>query len=274
MNVLVTGSSGFIGKAVCQELHDAGHDVHSFDLRDGFDITYGRQCINAVEGMDAVIHLAGVLGTDELFDDVTNAIDINIKGTVNILAACAGTDAHFIGITMPPVFPSIYTATKVAAARFATAYHHNYNLPVTHIRAFNVFGPGQKHGEGHPRKIIPAFATEAWKGVPLRVWGDGNQTVDLIHVTDVARIFARALEYAPGNDETIDAGTGKAFTVNEVADMVIDFTVSDSEIHHLPMRRGEIPTQLVASGEGWEYLDFTPKFDPFDLLKTVISYRP
>lgn len=274
MNVLVTGSSGFIGKAVVSALSASGHKVYPFDRDNGSDIRRRACCVDSMQGKDAVIHLAGILGTDELFDAPYVAIETNINGSVNMLAACVKHNAHYIGITMPPVFPSIYTATKVSAARFATAYHHNYDIPVTHIRAFNAFGPGQKHGSVHPRKIIPAFSTEAWAGVPLQIWGDGEQTVDLIHVDDIARIFVSALENAPGKDETIDAGTGVSFTVNQVAAMVIEFANSNSQLQHLPMRRGEIPTKIVATGEGWDYLDFEPRFDPLDLLKTVISYRP
>lgn len=272
MNVLVTGSSGFIGKAVVRVLVDAGHDVFPFDRADGSDIRDLESCKKAVDGMDAVIHLAGILGTDELFDDIETAMDININGAVNIMKACVPHLVHYIGITMPPVFPSIYTATKVSAARFATAFHHNFDIPVTHIRAFNAYGPEQAHGEGHPRKIIPAFSYEGWQGVPIKIWGDGNQTVDLIHVDDIAYVFLDALK-APGRDETIDAGTGSSMTVNQVAHFVLQVTGSKAGIDYRPMRRGEIPTAIVARGEGWEYLKTRrPLHDMQRLKQTIIDY--
>jgi UDP-glucose 4-epimerase len=272
MKVLVTGSSGFIGKAVTRVLKDAGHSVEAFDRAEGYDVTDLDSCNEAVSGKDAVIHLAGILGTDELFDNIDQAMNININGSVNIMKACIPHLTHYIGITMPPVFPSIYTATKVSAARFATAFHHNFDIPVTHVRAFNAFGSEQAHGEGHPRKIIPAFSVEGWQGIPLKIWGDGSQTVDLIHVDEIAMVFLESLN-APGNDETIDAGTGLAQTVKQVAQFVLNTTGSDAGMEFLPMRRGEIPTNIVAKQEGWEYLTRRPTYYPGQLRQTIIDYK-
>lgn len=272
MNVLVTGGGGFIGTPIVNLLTEFGYYVETYDLRDGNDIRDRDRVVAALEGMDAVIHLAGVLGTDELFDAVYDAIDINITGSVNVLDGCVEHGAKYVGITMLPVFPSIYTATKVSAGRFASAYHHTHGVPVTHVRAFNVFGPGQAHGAGHPRKIIPAFSVEGWRGEPMIIWGDGEQSVDLIHVDDVASIFVDAVE-APGKDETIDAGTGIRWTVNEVAEFVLEITGSKAGVEHRPMRRGERPTEVVASGEGWEYVSSLPTMHRLELMRTIVAYR-
>jgi len=265
MIVAVTGGHGFIGRATCARLTELGHVAVPLGLEEGFDI---RQPFELAA--DACIHLAGVLGTHELFDAVHEAVDVNVKGTVNVLDACVRAKARYVGITMPQVFPSVYTATKVAATRLASAYHHTYGLPVSHVRAFNAFGPGQAHGPGHPQKIVPTFAVEAWAGRPLPVWGDGTQTVDLIHTSDLARMLVDALDH--GDDVTFDGGTGVAFTVTEVALLVGKFTGSSSRIEYLPMRRGETPTHIVATGEGWDRLGWTPDFRYSDLIDTVASY--
>jgi len=144
------------------------------------------------------------------------------------------------------------------------------------VRAFNAFGPGQAHGPGHPQKIIPTFAHNAWRGIPIPVWGDGEQTVDLIHTTDLSRLLVGALAY--GDDDVFDGGTGQAFTVNEVIEMVETIVVANGgpysvKVDHLPMRRGEVPTNIVATGEGWEKL-YKPHFRFDDLRDTVLSYRP
>ena len=272
MNVLVTGGSGFIGEGIVRLLNIAGHDVETYDLRNGQDIQNRDLIISALRGKQAVIHLAGILGTDELFDNPYDAVDINITGSLNVLDGCVEHGAKYVGITMLPVFPSIYTATKVAAGRLATAYHHTHSVPVTHVRAFNVFGPNQAHGEGHPRKILPAFSVEGWQNKPLKIWGDGQQMVDLISVDDVARIFVDALN-APGEDEIIDAGTGEGWTVNEVAEFVLDITGSTAGVEHRPMRRGELPTKVVSEREGWNHLRYTPKLNKLDLVKTIVAYR-
>lgn len=272
MRVAVTGGGGFIGRATIAAAEKAGHVAESFDRHDGLDVT-NRGDLTLLENYEAVIHLAGVLGTAELFDTPHLAVDVNVHGTLNVLEACQRFGLAYVGITMPPVFPSVYTATKVCADRLATAWHHAHGVPTSHVRAFNAYGPGQAHGSGHPQKILPTFATEAWAGRPIPVWGDGEQTVDLVHSDDLGRLLVAALEVG-GDDVTLDGGTGQAFTVNEVAGMVLAVTGSGADIKYLPMRDGELPTTIIAKGEGWERLDgWTPTFDRERFAAAVESYR-
>lgn len=266
MRVAVTGGKGFIGRAVVAELVRRDHQPRTLDLPQ-----HDVRTLRTLDGADAVIHMAGVLGTHELFDSVDLAIDVNIRGTARVLDVALQLGAAYVGITMPAVFPSVYTATKIGAAGLEHAYHHTYRLPVSRVRAFNAYGPGQKHGPNHPQKIVPTFATEAWAGRPIPIWGDGEQTVDLIHTDDLARMLVDALGH--GDDCTFDGGTGQAFSVNEVARMVLDITGSTAGVRYLPMRRGETPTTIVAKGEGWDRLDWQPVFDERKFAETVESYR-
>lgn len=282
MPVAVLGGSGFIGRAVCLELARKGMDPLSLDLRNGFDI---RHPFDFADDIHGVIHLAGVLGTHELFDDVYGTIQSNIVGTVHVLDAIVrtGNRLPYVGITMPPVFPSVYTATKIAAAQFERVYRHEYKIPVVKVRAFNAFGPGQAHGPGHPQKIVPTFAVEAWAGRPLPIWGEGSQTVDLIGTTELARVLVEAFEIACSDDiaveedVVIDGGSGVGVDVETVANSVISIVHLDggplSEVLHLPMRRGEIPTTIFAKGEGWHLLSRPPMFDKGEFVLTVESYR-
>lgn len=265
MRVAVTGGNGFIGRAVVAELAALGHDPLVLGLEDGFDV---REPFKL--DADACIHLAGMLGTHELFDAVHEAIDVNVHGTVNVLEACRRAGARYVGISMPPVFRSVYTATKVAATRLADAWHDTYGVPVAHVRAFNAFGPGQAHGPGHPQKIVPTFAVEALAGRPIPIWGDGEQTVDLVHTSDLARMLVDALRF--DDAQTFDGGTGLPLTVNGVAGLVLRMARSKAGVVHLPMRRGEVPSQIVAEGEGWDLLGWKPMFRVADLAAAVLSY--
>jgi UDP-glucose 4-epimerase len=276
MRIAITGGSGFIGRAARKWAERAGHEVSTFDRVDGNDI---MGPLRGLDGAEHVIHLAGVLGTHELFDTPRRAIDINVMGALRILEWCRHHGAGYTGITMPDVFPSIYTATKVAADRLASAYHHSHGVPVSRVRAFNAHGPGQAHGEGHPQKILPTFAVKAWAGEALPIWGDGEQTVDLVTADDLGRMLVDATRF--GDDAVFDGGTGQAVRVNEV----VRFVARRVEVkggpgggflraEHLPMRRGEVPTHIVAKGEGWDRLDWRPEFSWDDVAATVDSYRP
>lgn len=267
--IAVTGGSGFLGNATIRIARELGYEAWAFDTSLGNDIL---GYLGSLREAECVIHLAGVLGTSELFDTPEVAVDVNIKGAIRVLEWCKKNDASFVGITMLPVFPSVYTATKVCAQNLALAWHKAYGLPVSHVRAFNAFGSRQAHGPGHPQKVIPTFAKAAWTNQPIPIWGDGTQTMDLIHVDDVARMLIRATEFTDG--EMFDAGTGVAVTVNELAEWIIHHTGSTAGVEHLPMRKGEEPTQVVATGEGWEHLDeWTPALDWSKLKETVDWYK-
>lgn len=269
MRIAITGGGGFIGQAAAHYAREAGHTPFIFDRSEGNDIL---ESLAALKRSDVVIHLAGVLGTAELFDDAEHAVHVNVIGALRILQWCEVNDAGYVGITMPPVFPSVYTATKIAADRLATAWHLSKGVPTSRVRAFNAYGPGQKHGPGHPQKILPTFSTEAWANRPIPIWGDGEQTVDMVHVDDVGRMLMEATQH--GDDSTFDAGTGTALTVNMVAEMIIEITGSTAGITYFPMRDGETPTRIVAEGEGWERLDWKPTHDIDRLVAAVESYRP
>jgi UDP-glucose 4-epimerase len=272
VRIAVTGGSGFIGRAVVTWAEGLGHTAYPFDRSTGDDVLGD---LGNLKGADAVIHLAGMLGTSELFAEAEAAVQANVVGTLRVLEFCAQNDARYVGITMPDSsWANVYQATKLCANRFATAWHRSRGVPVSHVRAFNAYGPGQKHGPGHPQKILPTFATRAWAGLPLQVWGDGTQTVDLVHADDVARVLVAALAF--GDDEIIDAGTGVAVTVNDVADFVNAFTGNKAGVEHLPMRPGETPnTSIISRGEGWHLLDgWRPGFFWARLVPTVESYRP
>lgn len=277
MKVLVTGGAGWIGQATCRALEKRGHEPIVFDRsHGGLDIRNALSVDKAVVQVDHVIHLAGVLGTHELFERPTDAVEINVLGGLNIAKACSLYDKGMTEITMPRVNPSLYAATKACAMDIALAYQAAGALRCSFVRAYNAYGPGQAYGGDHPQKIIPTFATKAWAGEPLPVWGDGMLWTDLVHVDDVARMLVEAMAF--GDGQSFDAGSGYPQTVLEVARKVIHLTGNRSNIQHNPHRIGErrISTEAdVARGEGWELLNgWRPIFDPDRFAETVESYRP
>lgn len=272
--IAVTGGSGFIGSAAIRWGLYAGHEMWTFDRQDGNDVLGD---LSDLKGAEAVIHLAGMLGTHELFESKEEAVAVNVLGSLRVMQWCLDNEASYVGILMPDVFPSIYTATKVATHRLANAMRINEGLRVAHVRAFNAYGPGQKHGPGHPQKIIPTFATYGWRDEPMPIFGSGNQSVDLVHVDDVGRMLIDATDWTtddPDNDKIFDAGTGVALTVRQVAAHVARFTGSKAPYAREGMRLGELETHIVAKGEGWEYLNWRPRHDMDLLRQTVETYRP
>ena len=270
--ITVTGGAGFIGSHVAHWAKRAGHEVRFFDRRGGHDILGD---LSALHGSDAVIHLAGVLGTMELFDTIENAIEQNVLGSYRIAQWCLENDAQYTGILVPDVFPSIYCATKMGAFRLTSALHHAKGLKVSHVIAYNAHGPGQAWGDGHPRKFGPTFSMAAWRGEPIPVWGDGTALVDPVPVSVVARMLVDATDH--GDDAVFDGGLGIEVTVNEIAEVVLEVTGSTAGIAYEPMRIGETPTNVAATGRGWDRLDWYPQYSrdnwQAELARTVEWYR-
>ena len=268
MKITITGGKGFIGSHVARWAERAGHEVRFFDKRDGNDIMGD---LSALDGSEAVIHLAGVLGTLELFDNIQDAIDKNITGSYRIANWCLENNAQYTGILVPDVFPSIYCATKVAAHRITSALHQAKGLKVSHVIAYNAHGPGQAYGPGHPQKFGPTFSINAWNNRPIPVWGDGSALVDPVSVSDVARMLVDATGFS--NDLVFDGGTGTTVTVRDIAEFVLDVTGSTAGIDYLAMRIGETPTNVAATGKGWAQLGWRPKFSWSHLRETVMWYK-
>lgn len=234
--VLVTGGSGFIGRATVQELLRRDYEVIIFDHAgswpppsyeervitggDGWggegslstlvrmpevfmgDIRDATAVNEAMSHADAWIHLGGVLGTQETILNPLPAAETNVMGGLNILQAAAQYKLPGVCIAVGNHFEdNTYSITKTTVERFCNMYRKYRDLNVTVVRALNAYGPSQSvaapFGPSKVRKIMPAFVMRALTGEPIEVYGDGQQIMDMIYVQDVADILATSL------DETI-----------------------------------------------------------------------
>jgi UDP-glucose 4-epimerase len=240
----------------------------------------------AVAHVDAVIHLAGVLGTAETIWNPRPAAETNILGGINILEACAQYQTPLVNIAVGNHFEnSTYSITKTTIERFVQMYAKFRDLPACSVRAYNVYGPGQSvaqpYGSSRVRKIIPSFIARAMHGEPIQVYGDGSQVMDMIYITDAAKCLVQALEKGPANGIVYHAGTGRRITVQEIATAVqLEVMMQNrllAPIENLPMRAGETPgSEVVAEVRRVEILGINPQ--EFTLLQdglvdTVGYYR-
>jgi UDP-glucose 4-epimerase len=145
----------------------------------------------------------------------------------------------------PSVWLNTYTFTKHTAEKMANLMTRYHPVKITVLRLLNIYGPGQKL---YPvRKILPTFAAKALRGLPLEVYGDGMQTVDMLYSKDAARLIVAAMR-GKFNPNAMDCGTGVEMTIREVAESVNRYYGNTAGIRCVAMRKGETPgTRLVAA---------------------------
>jgi UDP-glucose 4-epimerase len=264
MRSVVVGGSGFLGGALVNDLCSRGDEVTVLDIKPGStaavrpwgfadvehvqgDIRDLDLLLRTFRGADEVYHMAGKLGTSELERERHAAVEVNVLGSLNVFEAAAHTGVGAVFLACKPnLWHNAYSITKEAAERFALTYARDCeDMRVRCLRYYNAYGPHQALGP--VRKMIPTFAACALRGAPVPVFGDGEQTVDLILAEDLARITVEYLRHPAGNATALDCGSGRAASVREIADLVNDLAGNDAGIQYVPMRIGEPDsTTLVA----------------------------
>jgi len=251
MIIGITGGSGFIGSWVQKEIEARGHTSLVLDHkhRGGLlgDVRDRTIVFEFAAHVDAIIHLAAVLGTAETIDEPMPAAETNILGTVNVFDAATryGLPTVFAAVGNSGIGRGTYCITKTCGEEFVKMYREDRGLPIIAVRPMNAYGPGQSapspYGPSKVRKIVPSFTCSALSDQPMPLYGGGRQVSDAVHVSDVARVFVQAAISATDGvipDHPVDVGNVNPVTVRQVAEQVA-VNVPGAVIDDIPMRAGE-----------------------------------
>jgi len=250
--------------------HLFGVDVYPIDNRDETGIR------SIVEKVDGVINLAGILGTKiKAFSDLDVFIDNNINGSISVIKACEAFKTPLVQIAVGNYFEkNWYSLTKTFVEGVAVACAKYLGMRINVVRGLNIIGERQKvHNTG---KIAPTFITKALNNEPIQVYGgkDKCSVMDCLYVEDMAKILVDVLEKTMdgsiGYGEVYEAGTGKGYSVYEIAEMIIEYTKSASVIEEVPMREGESERSEVVAKNPYKF-KYTSL--PTALKKTIKYYK-
>ena len=264
MKILVTGSDGFIGSHLTEELVRKGYKVRAFVYYNSFnnwgwldilpkdimknveifqgDVRDPNGVENAVKGVDAIFHLAALIGIPYSYHSPDTYVDTNIKGTLNVLQAARklGTErilvtstsevygtAQYVPIDEKHPFQgqSPYAATKIGADRLAESFYRSFQLPVTIVRPFNTYGLRQS-----ARAVVPTIITQLLAGKKEIRLGSLATTRDFNYVKDTVNGFISIYKSDQTIGEEINIATQKEILISQLAQELISQINPDASI--------------------------------------------
>jgi nucleoside-diphosphate-sugar epimerase len=254
-NILVTGAKGFIGTYIVDHFKDKynistieDEDICSQNLKPYF------------RHIDYVIHLAAISGIDYCDENPELANRVNFFGTENILSYAHDRGVRkVIFISSSSVYHSkgIYAKTKKNAEKMCKYYSDNLGLQTVILRLCNVYDLNKGYG------VVDKFYDSNKLGMPLNIYGSGEDSYDFIHVLDIVDLIEKIVEQDGDHYADIfDVGTGNKYSINEIAKVM-----SDNIIHHnKKIIYKPISPDIVSTQEAF---DWKPQRDLLALLKTI-----
>lgn len=308
--ILVTGADGFIGSHLTESLLEKGYDVKAFSFYNSFNTwgwldTLPKEKLNEIEvftgdirdpngvreamnGTDAVFHLAALIAIPFSYHSPDSYVDTNIKGTLNVLQAARQLGVERILITStsevygtaqyvpidekhPFQGQSPYSATKIGADRLAESFYRSFDMPISIVRPFNTFGPRQS-----ARAVIPTIISQLLAGKKEIKLGSLTPTRDFNYVKDTAAGFIAIAESNRTIGEEINIATGKEISIGELANEIIAQINPEARIicdeQRLRPEKSEV-NRLLGSNEKLKNLtDWSPQYTFEQGIAETISW--
>jgi len=300
--ILVTGGTGFIGSNLCEKLLELGNYVICLDnnftgslenishltSNPNFEFMRHDVTVPLYIEVDQIYHLACPASPKDYQYDSIKTIKTNVIGTLNMLGLARRTKARILitstsevygdpkispqheeywGNVNPIGIRSCYDEGKRLAETLMMEYHRNYNVDTRIVRIFNTYGPRLNKDDG---RVVSNFVVQALEGKPLTIYGDGSQTRSFCYIDDQVDGLIKTM--ASDYHLPINIGNPNELTINEIGEMVLKLTGSDSKMVYMdlpqddPMRRNPDITRAR------EILGWEPKVGLEEGLKKTIEY--
>lgn len=302
--ILITGGAGFVGSHLLDRFLKNDLEVVVLDnLQAGKLENISRNITNKnfrfvrgdirdfgfvkslVKGVDAVFHQAAIVSVPQSLENPILVNDVNVNGTLNLLWASVDSDvkrfvyasscavygeAEHFPITedsrLRPISP--YGVSKLSAENYVRVFHKVFGLETVCLRYFNVFGPRQAVGDYSG--VITQFMNRVAKNLNLVVFGDGEQTRDFVHVNDIVEANMLALDTKRIAGEAFNIGTGKATTINQLADTLLQvINKTRLKVMHSKPLKGDIKHSVADISKAKTKLHYYPKISLKEGLKDL-----
>ena len=299
---VVSGGAGFLGSHLCDRLLEKGHRVICLDnldtgsLRniahiesDAFEFR-NQDVTEEVwidEPVDFVYHLASPASPIDYQRLPLHTLKVGAQGTWHMLGVAKFKRARFLLASTsevygdPQIHPQtedywghvnpigprgVYDEAKRYAEALTMAYHRQQGVDTSIVRIFNTYGPRMRANDG---RAIPTFLRQAILERPVTVFGDGSQTRSFCFVDDLVRGLIALAE--SGEHLPVNIGNPDEYTLQQLAENVIEVTGSKSEIVHEPLPTDDPQVRQPDISRAREILDWEPKTKLNDGLKKTIE---
>jgi nucleoside-diphosphate-sugar epimerase len=306
--VLVTGGAGFIGSHLLDRLIKDQVDVAVLDdlstgklnnLREYLedkklrfiegDIRDKASVNDALKDVEVVFHLAAVTSVPYSVEHPEETFEVNVDGMRNLLEISIGSDVErFVYVSTcalygePRYLPidekhlthpiSPYAESKLRAELVCQEFHESYGLKSVILRPFNVYGPGQRNDQY--AGAISRFIERIREGKPPVVFGDGSQTRDFVHVTDVVEALLLSSRSKDAMNRIFNIATGVPTSINRLAQLLIEISGAGLvEPQYKSARKGDIKHSYADIKKAETYLGFRPQVSLKEGLADVMKVR-
>ena len=306
MKAIITGGLGFIGSSLVERLIKHGSKVAIYDnFSSGSleNISNNRSdiqifendvrdldaLISSLRGRDCVFHLAALTSVAQSIEDPISTHEVNNTGTLNLLWAAlqakvprvviASSCSVYGDLHNPPLKESdlpapksLYAASKMTAETLAESFYHSYGLETVCLRYFNVYGRRQRSDSDYAA-VIPRFIECYRQKKNPQIYGNGQQSRDFIHVSDVARanILAATLSSSIIKQHRVfNIGTGHQTNLLDLLNLISQQTGYYLEPNFLPSRQGEVCHSFADVNLSREKLGFQPLVSLEEGIKSLL----
>ena len=303
---LITGGAGFLGSHLCDRFIEEGHSVicmdnlitgdtenieHLFELgQDRFRfVEYDVTDYLHVNGeLDYVLHFASPAAPDDYLQYPIQTLKVGALGTHKALGLAKAKDARLLIASTsevygdPQVHPQpedywgnvnpvgkrgVYDEAKRFGEALTMAYHRYHGVETRIARIFNTYGPRMRVDDG---RALPNFMSQALRGDPLTVYGDGSQTRAFCYVDDLVEGLYRLL--MSDTTDPVNIGNPDEITIKEFAKEIIEVTGADSEITYEPLPSDDPQVRQPDISRAREELGWTPEVDRREGLRRTLEY--
>lgn len=299
--VLITGGAGFIGSHLCERMLEEGYRVICLDNLDNYydpkvklnnireikkdkNFTFIKKdiCDSKAVGkifrsnrLDIVVHLAAKAGVRPSIQNPSDYVEVNIKGTLNLLEACRkynvkkfvfASSSSVYGSTKRNLFSeddsvnspvSPYGATKKSGEVLCYTYHHLYGLNIVCLRFFTVYGPRQR-----PDLAIHKFIRLAFQKKVIPMFGDGSSKRDYTYIDDVLKGITNTIKFMNKSKkpifEIINLGRGKPILLKELISLIEKETGLNIQVKRMAWQLGDMARTMADVRKAKKMLSYKP----------------